>query len=634
MTRVSRAALLAGAALPALGAAWLATASAGFLMGTGLWPTYPSPTGLDWTWAWASYARHMAEHPVVHRWLWISGAVAGLIPAAAAFRLGKFVSKAKPLHGESAWADTGEAKRNGMTISAVPPANGVIVGRTGTWPLRRYISLTTTEHVALYARTGSGKGVSFVMPNCLWWGGSLVAYDIKGELYRKTAARRRAMGQDVFFFAPTSPDGRTHRYNPFSVVPRGTVGCIDAIHKINHVLVPPNPKADNPFWDDSARSAINGISVLLAETPGAPLSIPAVRRLALRPDYRETIRDMIEKARAEGRPYLQSAVDDVLGWVNDPDDRTRSGVQRTITAHLALWASPTVAAAMETSDFDLRELRSTPMSIFLGIGAADTRRLRPVTQLLFQQIVSLHTQVEFRQDPAHRCEILMMLDEMWATGRMDVLADAAAFVRAYGIRMAYVLQAKSQLISLYGEEGAANLAENTGVEIFFGVKGLKMAREVSETAGFDTVQEMSQSRPRFMGWLNPSKQTESEAARRRALVLPQEVQRLSPDKQIVFRGRMQPLRTERVTYWRDPLFRELEQAPPEPPLLQVVVARDDDNAQREKARREGEALAAQHRREQQAAEQEEQQADLAVQAAGMAARDEAIRTAQAQVDAE
>jgi type IV secretion system protein VirD4 len=43
--------------------------------------------------------------------------------------------------------------------------SAILLGRYGG----KYLSLPGSEHVALYAPTRSGKGVSCVIPNCLTW---------------------------------------------------------------------------------------------------------------------------------------------------------------------------------------------------------------------------------------------------------------------------------------------------------------------------------------------------------------------------------------------------------------------------------------------------------------------------------
>lgn len=576
MTR--RGALLSAvAALPLAVAGGVVVASTVLLSLTGMADHPYFASGLRWAWAYPTFAADPGWRASLG-WKFAAASVAGLAPLlAAGVGLTKRVREAdkQPLHGESHFATRKEAEAGGFVFSREPRPDVITLGKAGSGLAARYVGLPGDSHVALYGMTESGKGVSYVVPNCLAWGGSLVAFDIKGELYRKTAARRAALGQRVVCFSPASHDGRSHRYNPYSIVPRNNPArAIELIHRTNHLLIPPTAKAEGVYWDNSARNAINGIAVILAETPGERLSPGAVRRAALRPDYQEWLRAMIGCARAEGRPYPKTAVDAVLSWIDEPDDRTRAGVKSTISSHLGLWASPTVAAATEESDFDLSAIRKEAMSIFLRLTPAQMRRFRPITAVLFQQLIDLNTEVEFDQDPAHKHKVLMMLDEAWAMGRMDVLADASAFARAFGIRMAYVVQTKAQLVSLYGKEGSENLFENTRAEVVFGVKGVNLSKEVSDMAGQDTVPETTQSRPRLMPWLNMAKQSESETARRRALMLPQEVRRLSPTQQIIFGIRDMKLKTGRVVYYKDRFLAPMEEDPPEVPELGVSIERD------------------------------------------------------------
>lgn len=582
-----RKALLGTTALCA--AAWLPAASAVFLAGvdayTGskLWQHYG---GLPTT-QWLTYLPYAAGNGAVDLWLKIAAGVASIPPLGCAIGwLRSLGGNKPPLHGESHFATKAEIREQNrrdpkaqIVYSRAPMGDGILLGRAGPWSWSEYIYFIGEGHVGLYSRTRGGKGVSFAVPNCLAWEGSLVALDIKGELYKKTAARRRALGQEAHCFAPSSKTGRTVRYNPYSVVPRDDPAeCIDMIHRINHIIIPPTAKAGDGtarYFDESARDAINGAAVILAETPEEPLHVGAVRRGFLRTDWRQHWRDMIRSGRKAGRPYPQTAVDAVLSVVDDPDEKGREGIRRTILSHLGLWASPKVVAATETSDFDLSQMRKKGISIYLKLRPTQMRRFRPLTTLLFQQLIDLNTETEFGAEPDHSHHILMMMDEVWAAGRMDILADASAFVASFGFHLAYVTQTKDQLVNLYGKEGAKNLFENTHVEIVFGVKGVELSKEVSEMTGDDTVQETTQNRPRFWAGLQWGKQTESEASRRRKLLLPQEVRRLSPRKEIIFVPGLMPIMAEREIYYRDERFALLETEPPEVPELKVTVARDD-----------------------------------------------------------
>ena len=62
------------------------------------------------------------------------------------------------------------------------------------------------SHFYINGPSRSGKGRGFIMPNLLEWRGSAITLDVKKENFEKTGAARLALGQDVFVFAPGSPE--------------------------------------------------------------------------------------------------------------------------------------------------------------------------------------------------------------------------------------------------------------------------------------------------------------------------------------------------------------------------------------------------------------------------------------------
>jgi type IV secretion system protein VirD4 len=136
------------------------------------------------------------------------------------------------------------------------------------------------------------------------------------------------------------------------------------------------------------------------------------------------------------------------------------------------------------------------------------------------------------------------------------------------------MQSKQQLHTLYGEQGAENLFLNCGAELLFGGVDQRLAEEVSKRGGSDTIAEVSTNRPRFMGWMTPSKQSENEAAKGRPLMLPQEVQQLPRDQLLVLRRFLPPLKLRRIEWFSDPWFARLKGPPPAAPALTITVERD------------------------------------------------------------
>lgn len=124
----------------------------------------------------------------------------------------------------------------------------------------RYLGLTDDRHCLTVAGSRAGKGTALIIPNLILYGGSVVCIDPKGENAHKTAARRRAMGQDVYVLDPfgVSKDAEPASYNPFDDLDAASETVIDdAALLADSFILDRNMK--DPHWDDSARDLIKGL---------------------------------------------------------------------------------------------------------------------------------------------------------------------------------------------------------------------------------------------------------------------------------------------------------------------------------------------------------------------------------------
>jgi type IV secretion system protein VirD4 len=254
------------------------------------------------------------------------------------------------------------------------------------------------------------------------------------------------------------------------------------------------------------------------------------------------------------------------------DPKLRSDIRETVNTRLQTWFDPQIAAVTSTSDFDLRDLRRKPMTVYVAVAPGNIPRLRPLLRLFFDAAVNLNTDVTPQEDTSLKYQTLFMLDEFARLGRMDTLAQAAQFVRGYGIRMAFVIQNKAQLRAIYGRDGAADVFDNLGAEIVFGTADPDLTKELEERLGDSTVTITTRNRPRFLAWMKPSKHGEAEHPHRRPLMLDQEVARMAPGEQLIIRPGMKPMKTERICWYSDPQFRSLPRPAPSIAPLQIEVA--------------------------------------------------------------
>jgi type IV secretion system protein VirD4 len=476
------------------------------------------------------------------------GAGAGLLP------------RPRSLHGDARFASRAEIAAAGLFGS-----EGIILGRRG----RRCLMLAGQQGVALAAPPRAGKGIGVVVPNALNWPGSLVCVDIKRENWTITAGFRARAGQACYLFDPFAEDGRTARWNPFSYVSGDPVRRLNDLQRIAEMLYPDPPNVD-PFWTASARSLFLGIALYLVETPSLPSTIGEVLRQGMASDdegFGQHWKRLIEGRNSGTRPLSSQCVR-ALYDVIDLAPVTASSIRKTFTSRLDLWLNPILDAATAESDFDLRELRKTPMSIYVGVNPDDLHRLRPVLNLFFQQAIGLQTRELPERNPDLKYQVMMLLDEFTALGRIPIIAEAISYLPGYNVRVVLVIQTPAQLREVYGIHHAETMLKSLAARIVFAPKDFPDAREISDELGFTTVPVRTVSKPVGLSLDRGGSRSRSQSVsqQRRALLLPQEVKELGTDEAIVFYEGLRPIRCRKIRYFADRRFRERVLPAPEVPL--------------------------------------------------------------------
>ncbi|MDE3038784.1 MAG: type IV secretory system conjugative DNA transfer family protein, partial [Pseudomonadota bacterium] len=154
------------------------------------------------------------------------------------------------VHGDAHWASETEIRR-----AKLRSKKGLLLGRTG---VNNYLICDDFQHILLFAPTGSGKGVGFVIPNLLFWQESVVCHDIKMENHELTSGYRKKIGQEVFLWNPADPDGVSHCYNPLDWISTKPGQMVDDVQKICNLILP-----EQEFWQNEARSLMLGVILYL-----------------------------------------------------------------------------------------------------------------------------------------------------------------------------------------------------------------------------------------------------------------------------------------------------------------------------------------------------------------------------------
>ncbi|MGY4408868.1 type IV secretion system protein VirD4 [Bradyrhizobium sp. LB7.1] len=506
--------------------------------------------GVHWSEIATGWPRYGTD-PRFDRWLTLS-TLAGVIVVFGL--LGAILREPPlPLHGSARFASEREIK-----VAGLRSKEGVLLGRKGG----ALLCFGGSEHVLVYAPTRAGKGVGYVIPNLLNWPDSVVVLDVKKENWDRSAGFRAAHGQEVHLFDPLEESGRTARYNPLGYVRSDPADLYDDLQRIAVMLFPAESRGD-PFWFEAARSAFVAVGGYVAETPGLPLTIGKIlHQLSAASDLKSHFEKIIS-ARKSGPSQLSRHCITALNDFLAASENTTNSVRKTVTARLGLWLNPRIDAATSTNDFDLRQLRQRPMSIYLGVTPDNLDRMAPLLNLFFQQVVDLNTRELPEQNPKLNRKVLLLLDEFPALGNVNVLAKSVAFIAGYGIRLLTVVQSPAQLRAIYGVDTARNFMTNHAVEVVFAPKEQDVANELSERIGYDTVKARSRSGPKGLAMRSTS---ETVSEHRRALMLPQELKLLPKSKAFILCSGLQPVIADKIVYYEDKAFLRRLLPPPAPEM--------------------------------------------------------------------
>jgi len=154
-------------------------------------------------------------------------------------------------------------------------------------------------------------------------------------------------------------------------------------------------------------------------------------------------------------------------------------------------------------------------------------------------------------------ELLLMLDEFPALGRMDALKTALTFMRGYGLRAFLICQELDQLYEIYGDKNP--ILGQCNIRIAYAPNTEATAKKISALAGETTVVKYSKS----YSDSNADHVSEGASEVKRSLILPDEVLRLPQTDMLIFIDK-NPIYGKKIVYYKDPWFSKMSEIKPVP----------------------------------------------------------------------
>lgn len=231
-------------------------------------------------------------------------------------------------------------------------------------PEQKLVRLPNAVHTAVFAPTGVGKGVSFVIPFLQTCPDSCVVVDVKGELASLTGTHReKVFGHEVRILDPYKVVTQTpDTFNPLDFIKKESPLAIDACFDLANAFVIRTGQERDPHFPDSAEALIAGLCSMVVQfaEPGDDRSLQAVRTLLSNPKKLEAAIALMQGSDAWGGMLRR-----IGGQLAHFKDKELSSVLTTTNRFLRFLDTIAVAENTRTSSFDPASLRNGKMTVYL-----------------------------------------------------------------------------------------------------------------------------------------------------------------------------------------------------------------------------------------------------------------------------
>ncbi len=422
----------------------------------------------------------------------------------------------------------------------------------------RYIAslYNTVSNILLVAPTRSGKGVGFVIPNLLTFPGSVMALDVKGELWDETSRARAQMGDKVFRFAPFDFEKPTHNYNPLAKVAdiEDMEELWTGIGRVAHLFL---QVEDNKGWLDGSILLFVAAGVLAVQRGNATMG--EIYRIIFGTgegdDIGKSPSDLLFRAAKECQ-YPPAARQ--LNYVASLDPKIQqSTISILSSAGLSQWSNPKVERVTRKSDFDFREMRRTPMSIYLEVLSDDIKDLNSLIRLFFADLISFMRSSKPEDDEPF--PVFILLDEFDQLGHMPLIVQAMKQTAGHGGRFAIVTQSVPGLLSVpYSLEEVQAIESACQVKLYLAPKEDRTASEIETLLGDRTGSTKSRQREvKNVGFGGGGVTTGTE---KRPLLTAQEIRGMDPNKILIVPDSQNPILGDRIKFFESKAIRAIHEA--------------------------------------------------------------------------
>lgn len=341
-------------------------------------------------------------------------------------------------------------------------------------------------NIAIFGPPGAGKTSGIAIINAISFQGSVLAVDVKGDLYNYVS---KNTNRKIVRFCPDSPTALQDsvRFDPFAELKK--MDDTDKklyLESVATVLIADEGGSDGNYFTTRARKMFQGIThLILHSNPDA--SFPDVIHAILQGNVFEWVTKAIESDCEPAKELLASFYGN--------SEKNVSSAYDALTTALVHFSNPILDELLSNKGncVSIKTLEEGK-DLYLQISQEHLDAYAPLFTLLIQSMSTAFTKRPDSSTGVKNRPILMLLDEFpQLTFSYKLINSNLSTLRSKSVICMVIQQNLSQLEYRYQPTGARSILGNCNYQIILGSNDINSSKVFSDTFGVKKVLKISNS---------------------------------------------------------------------------------------------------------------------------------------------
>lgn len=342
-------------------------------------------------------------------------------------------------------------------------------------------------NIAIFGPPGSGKTSGIAIINAMTFQGSVLAIDVKGDLYNYVSKHSK---RKILRFCPDSPTALQDslHFDPFAGIDK--MDLTDQklyLESMATVLIPDEGGNDGNYFSTRARKLFQGITFLMLDKyPNA--DFPTVLHAILQGNVFEWIERAIKGDCEPAKELLASFYGN--------NEKNISSAYDALTTSLVHFSNPILDELLSKNKGKCVSIKALEKGydVYLQISQEHLDAYAPLFTLLIQSFSTAFTKRPDSSTGAKNRPILMLMDEFpQLTFSYKMINSNLSTLRSKSIICMIIQQNLSQLEYRFQPAGARSIIGNCNYQIILGSNDINSSKVFSDTFGSRKVLKISNS---------------------------------------------------------------------------------------------------------------------------------------------